>query len=35
MTLRTASIVFSPIRRAPFMKVSLLTAEALGVKIRL
>ena len=35
MTLRTASMVFSPISRAPCMKVSLLTAEALGVKMRL
>ena len=35
MTLRTASSVFSPITCVPAMKVSLLTASALGVKIRL
>ena len=35
MTLRTASMVFLPMRRAPLMNVSLLTAEVFGVKIRL
>ena len=35
ITLRTASSVFSPITWVPAMKVSLLTAWALGVKIRL
>ena len=35
MTLFTASSVFSPITSVPAMKVSLLTALAFGVKIRL
>ena len=35
MTLVTASTVFSPISVAPAMKLSLLTALALGVNMRL
>jgi len=35
MTLRTASKTFSPITAMPAMKVSLLTACALWVKMRL
>ena len=35
MTLVTASSVLAPISRAPAMKLSLLTASALGVKMRL
>ena len=35
MTLRTASSTFRPISSVPAMKVSLLTACAFGVKMRL
>jgi hypothetical protein len=35
MTLRTASITFWPITSVPAMKVSLLTAWAFGVNMRL